>query len=349
MKLKNEIEPENMVNDNVDPGIGQTGETDSHFSRIKRLIRAFFKKTLLALVILIILIAIAAYFLLSPSVGKTNLLVLGISGAGHSGSDLTDTIIFISADQQTNKALALSLPRDIWVPELRTKLNSVYHYQGIDGTKKVIGEILGQNINYYLIIDFSIFQRAIDLMGGVKVDVINSFDDYRYPIAGKENDLCNGDPEFKCRYEHLHFGAGPQTMDGETALKYVRSRYAEGEEGSDFSRSLRQQKLLLAVKNKLLSRDFLVHPERIIQLIKLTNSSVKTDYPRRKYLDLLKTASRFRTLEIKTEVLNGDRLINPSPSKKLYDGQWVLIPKSGNWDEIRKYVKYLISNPSLPN
>jgi len=90
----------------------------------------------------------------------------------------------------------------------------------------------------------------VDLLDGVEVDVENTFDDYRYPINGKENDLCDGDPEYDCRYEDIHFDQGLQLMSGETSLKYVRSRNAEGDEGTDFARSQRQQRLLLSFKEK---------------------------------------------------------------------------------------------------
>lgn len=343
MKLEAEEEPEIGLESQSDQKGKTLNNSNLNEARKKSSFGGQVGKFFLVLTVFLILAAATSRFLLKDPPGRSNLVVLGISGQGHAGSDLTDAMIFVSLDYRMSKILLLSLPRDIWVSELRTKLNSVYHYQGVDGTKKIVGGILGQEISHYLLIDFSIFQKAIDLLGGVEVKVAKSFDDYHYPITGKENDLCNGDPEFKCRYEHVHFDAGLQLMNGETALKYVRSRYAEGEEGSDFARSLRQQNLLLAVKNKLLSKEFLAHPKLAIQLIKLAKSSIKTDYPSNKYIDLVKMASRYRSLVVKTEVLNGNRLVNPPSSKKLYDSQWVLVPEAGNWEEVQNYVKQLLT------
>ncbi|MCX6724757.1 MAG: LCP family protein, partial [Candidatus Shapirobacteria bacterium] len=144
---------------------------------------------------------------LRPSFGRTNLLVLGVAGANHSGSDLTDSIIFVSLENQTGKTLVLSLPRDIWIAPLRAKLNSVYHYEGMEETKKAVGEILGQKIDYSFVVDFNLFTKIVDDLGGVKVNIERTFDDFKYPLAGRENDLCNGDPEYKCRYESVHFEA----------------------------------------------------------------------------------------------------------------------------------------------
>lgn len=295
------------------------------------------------LVLLLLLIGFGYYYLSRPFSGRTNFMFLGLAGADHAAGDLTDTILYAVVDHQSGNVLLLSLPRDIWLPALRAKLNSVYHYQGLEGSKRAVTEILDQPVDYGLILNFNGLVEIIDVLGGVEVEVAKAFDDYRYPIPGKENDLCGGDQTFVCRYERLHFNAGKQLMDGQKALKFVRSRNADGEEGSDFARSLRQQRLLLAIKNRVLSPKFWLNPKRTIQLVKVVNLNVKTDFPKEKYLDLLRIATRFRSLKIQTEVLNGERLVNPPPSKKLYDDQWVLIPKNGDWSEIREYVKRLLS------
>ena len=59
---------------------------------------------------------------------RTNILILGKGGAGHDAPDLTDTIIFASFDQDSSSISLISLPRDIWLPDLRAKLNSVYYW-----------------------------------------------------------------------------------------------------------------------------------------------------------------------------------------------------------------------------
>jgi LCP family protein required for cell wall assembly len=279
---------------------------------------------------------------LRPSPGRTNFLILGIAGENHEGSDLTDTLIFVSVDNQTGKTLLLSLPRDIWITPLRTKLNSLYHYQGLEETKKYVGEILGQKIDYGLVIDFNLFTKIVDSLGGVTVEVERSFDDYKYPLAGKENDLCGGDKEYKCRYEHVHFEAGTQVMDGATALKYVRSRHAEGDEGTDFARSQRQQRMIMAIKRKIFTPQIIFNPRKLIGLWQLINSNIKTDIPQEKYDDLLKIALKLRKNNFRTEVLNNGFLINPPTSKAKYDNQWVLVPKSGDWQEVQEHVKDLI-------
>jgi len=204
------------------------------------------------------------------------------------------------------------------------------------------------------LINFDVFTQIIDTLGGVEVDVERSFDDYKYPIPGKENDFCDGDPEYKCRYEHIHFEAGLQRMDGERALKYVRSRFAEGKEGTDFARSKRQQRLLFAIKNKVLSPRTLLKLGIPLsakvgstvggQLIKVVLSNIETDIPQEKYLGFVKLGLRFRSENLWMEVLDEDYLIIPPPSKEKYDEQWVLIPRTGDWEEVQEYLRGLLSD-----
>jgi len=290
------------------------------------------------------LLVIGLYYLFQPKAGRTNILVLGVSGENYTGSDLTDSIIFFSVENKTGESFLLSLPRDIWVAPLRTKLNSIYHYKGIEETREVISDILGQDIDYSLIVDFDVFVETVDLLDGVEVNVENTFDDYRYPINGKENDLCDGDPEYDCRYEDIHFDQGLQLMSGETSLKYVRSRNAEGDEGTDFARSQRQQRLLLSLKKKILTPKFIFNFQKIEQLVNLLNENIKTDINQGDYDDLIKIGLKIKKSKMRTEVLNDGYLINPPPSKEKYDNQWVLVPEAENWDEVHKYVENLLQN-----
>lgn len=197
-----------------------------------------------------------------------------------------------------------------------------------------------------MLVDFTGFSRVIDLLGGIEVNVERSFDDYKYPIAGREKDLCNGDKEFKCRYEHIHFNSGLQPMNGETALKYVRSRNAEGEEGTDFSRSQRQQKVMLAIKDKILSYKVLLNPAKIKELKSALGDYIKLDTSLNDnqitalfslMIRFVKNKNQIRTITIDTGTEDNPGFLYNPPLEKYK--QWVLVPQSGNWLEIQKYVK----------
>lgn len=271
--------------------------------------------------------------------GRINFLILGIRGFETNDADLTDTIIFISLDQKNKKAVLLSVPRDLWIEEIQAKINTAYHYGGFDLAKKTIAEVLGQEIDYMVVVNFESFGEIVNVLDGVMINVQRSFDDFRYPIAGKENDLCDGDKEYKCRYEHLHFDAGSQKMDGKTALKYIRSRNAEGEEGTDFARTARQQQLVLALKQKILTLNVYFNPSKVSRLFKVFQEYLVVDINRFEYGNLALLLARIDWNQMKVAALNGNLLLNP---KSHYSKQWVLVPKSGDWQGVHEFVSSLL-------
>ena len=271
--------------------------------------------------------------------GRINFLILGIRGFETNDADLTDTIIFISLDQKNKKAVLLSVPRDLWIEEIQAKINTAYHYGGFDLAKKTIAEVLGQEIDYMVVVNFESFGEIINVLDGVMINVQRSFDDFRYPIAGKENDLCDGDKEYKCRYESIHFDAGSQKMDGKTALKYIRSRNAEGEEGTDFARTARQQQLILSLKQKILTPGIYLNPDKISRLFKVFQEYLTVDINRWEYGNLALFLVKIDWNQVKIAALNGNLLLNP---KSHYSKQWVLVPKSGDWQEVQAFIGELL-------
>lgn len=271
--------------------------------------------------------------------GRTNFLILGIRGFETNDSDLTDTIVFVSLDQKSKRATLLSVPRDLWIPEIQAKINTAYHYGGFDLAKKTVSEVLGQEVHYLVVVNLESLGEIVDVLGGVTVNVRRSFTDSRYPIAGRENDLCDGDKEFKCRYETIHFEAGEQQMDGETALKYIRSRNAEGEEGTDFARNARQQQLVLALKQKALTRSVYLNPIKVSRLFRVFQEYLVVDINRFEYGNLALLLKRIDWNQIKTASLDDSLLTNP---KNHYSKQWVLVPQSGDWQGIHGFVDSLL-------
>jgi polyisoprenyl-teichoic acid--peptidoglycan teichoic acid transferase len=269
--------------------------------------------------------------------GRVNLLILGVGGGTHEGFDLTDTILFVSTNINTGDTVLVSIPRDIWVASSKSKINATYHYGeerqpgtgGLISAKAAVTEIINQPVDYAAVIDFSTFTKFIDTIGGVDVSVDRTFDDLDYPIAGKEDDLCSGDPDVRCRYEHVHFDQGLQHMDGTTALKFVRSRHStDPEEGSDFARSRRQEKVISAIKAKLISPEIIKRPHIYEDLITLLSQSVKTDIPQTAYYNLFKLGLKVKDQTLRTAALTDpDQLYHPDISSE-FDNQWVLLPKT---------------------
>jgi len=287
--------------------------------------------------------------------GRTNILALGVdrrSNAGFVSGVLTDTVMVASLDAKKKDVVIISIPRDLWVKMdnyTSGKINSAYAFGGVELTQKVVEQVLGIPIHYFIVVDFESFEKAIDVLGGVDVNVENAFDDYKYPIFGKELDECGGDPELKCRYEHLHFDAGLQQMDGETALAFARSRYAEGPEGGDFARMKRQQKVMLAAKDKALSLRTLTDPRKLKELYELFSDSIETNIGFREVERLYQISQNFDNGQIKSSLIGGawddENALLYTPAAELYGGAYVLVPKAGNFSEIHYFVqKLLFSN-----
>lgn len=278
---------------------------------------------------------------------RTNVLLLGMGGEGHEGALLTDSMVIFSYNHDTNDAHLLSLPRDLWIDSLKTKINATYYYGGQEQeggglilTKSAVSEITGVPIHYAFAINFNGFIEAIDLVGGIDVNVERTFDDYKYPVPGKENVFPEED-----RYQHLHFDAGPEHMDGETALRFVRSRYAEGEEGTDFARSRRQQLVLLAFKDKVVSTQTLLNPKRISELFTVYQNNIDTDIKDTEYGAFAKIAltvdrNKFKNIVLSAEEEEGQIAILENPKNRTpYQGQYVLIARDNNWNALKQYIQ----------
>ncbi len=276
---------------------------------------------------------------------RINILLLGIGGGNHDGGNLTDTIMLASLKPTTKQVSLISIPRDLTAAVSGwRKINSVNAYaeqklagSGGTETSKAISEVLQEPINYYVRIDFEGFKRVIDEIGGVEINVENSFDDYTYPAYGQEDN-----PNYYARFEHLRFTAGPTKMNGTLALKYARSRHALGVEGSDFARARRQQLLLEAVKEKLLSRQTLLNPVVLTKLISEFNQDVSTNIST---WEIIRLWDLFKDVK-KDQIIN--KVLSDAPDGYLVagsgqDGAYILTPRSGNYSEIRSMVQNIFN------
>ena len=293
--------------------------------------------------------------------GRANFVFLGISGGNHAGANLTDSIIFISLDFEKKDALMVSIPRDIWLPSLKTKINSAYHYGeekekggGLILAKSAVSEVLGQPVLNAFVLDFETFKKIIDLIGGIEVNVSPGFEDKFYPIPGMEDDFCGGDPEFLCRYETIRFASGSQIMDGEKALKFVRSRFSGDGNGTDFSRSRRQQLVINSIigkmKNLLMQKKF----DLLKSMFDLGIDSLETDMEFPQILSLAKFFYFNRDMTVRQAALDsGDDVkdiagLLENPPLWEYDGIWVLVPRNGDFEEIHRYISCQMEGRTCP-
>lgn len=305
----------------------------------------FLKIVLIFVLILIFVTGVSTWILYSkiPKIERpVSILILGKGGIGHTAPNLTDTIMISHLNTDKKNIKVVSLPRDLWVDEIRAKLNTAYHYGGFKMATDSVYTVTGVPVNYTVVVDFSLFKDLIDTIGGINVNVVNSFTDEKYPIAGLEEDLCDGDRLFKCRYETIKFEKGQVNMNGELALKFVRSRNAVGDEGTDLAREKRQQQVISGIKEKLLSRQVLTDFEVLKKLYNTLLSHVETDMDRDTAIGLFKFV-----LESQSNVFFltfPEELVKVSQGNKKYDKQYVFIPTSGSWQEINNWMKNNLQN-----
>ncbi|GIK84130.1 MAG: hypothetical protein BroJett025_07520 [Patescibacteria group bacterium] len=291
-----------------------------------------------------------------------SILLLGYGGAGHEGGFLSDVIQVVHFDFDAKLISFISIPRDLFVTlpnGTNGKINTAFSlgdkndpiHSGSQIAKEMVTMVTGIPIDTFISIDFVGFQVAIGgILDGLEVTVSETLDDKWYPIEGKQLETCGKTPEevaeltntltgfelerqFECRYQRIYYPIGIHHMEGGDALAYVRSRH--GSAGGDFSRSKRQQEVLLAVRDKLFTLKAL---EKIPLFFKtmialtdtdLTIDTISTLAPK------LATAKDMRTQSI---TLSTQNVFEHSKSST---GAYIVVPKTGlnNWQETRDFVK----------
>lgn len=246
-------------------------------------------------------------------------------------------------------------------------------------TSQVIGEILKQPIQYYVRVDFSGFIELINTVGGIDVQIDRPFTDPSYPVIGRENDTCGQQvalidtapktqsttseivsvalPEEKppvktlnygCRFISLTFNEGMTHMDGKTALAFVRSRHGNNGEGSDFARSRRQQKVIMALKEKAFSVTTLLNPIRLNGILNTLQKNIATNFS---VSELMRLAGDLK--DLKSEEV-ASHVIDASDDSPLYstslNGAFVLLPKNDDWTPLQKMAQYIFTKekPQVP-
>lgn len=278
--------------------------------------------------------------------GRINILVMGKGGAGHDGGGLTDSMMVVSVNPVDKTAAMLSIPRDLYVPvpnsKKYVKINEIFQAGdkekrggGPALVKQAVGDILDLPIHYYVAVDFYGFKKLVDQIGGIDVYVDKNLSDPFYPDQNMQG------------YDPFYIKAGQKRLDGETALKYARSRY--GSAGGDFDRALRQQKVLSAVKDKIMNLGFLANPKKLVDLINIIGDHVRTDFTPNEVYAMAKMLKDVDTSKIISKVLTTgsdgelvDAYIN-CDVKCVYISK----PKTGNWEQIQRVAHELFTDPDL--
>ena len=268
--------------------------------------------------------------------GRMNVLILGIGGAGHEGSNLTDSILLASFDTYAKKIGLVSLPRDLAFPlgsGRFEKINAVHAYaeqdapgEGAVRTAQAFSALLEVPIDHVIRIDFQGFRKFIDAIDGIDVTVENGFTDPTYPAVNPPNS-----------WKTVSFKKGTQHMTGEQALIFARSRHGNNGEGSDFARSRRQQLVMLAVRDKLLSLGTLTDANKLADMYRAISDHLQTNLS---VWDLLRFAPMAKDFSRENMTLT---TLTDAPDGLLVSGNvggaYMLFPKEPDWSQIRTVVQ----------
>ena len=298
--------------------------------------------------------AIVEEFMTEKVKGTTNILIAWIWGKWHDGSDLTDSIMLASLDEKKNIVTLLSLPRDLYVsyPNGRWsgRINSLYDLGkrdkvGITYLADKVSEITWQTIDHYFVIDFSGFKDIINILGWVSIDVPESIIDREYP-------------DDNWGYMTFKVEKWVQIFDGDTALRYARSRHST----SDFDRSNRQQLIIKWIKEKASELGIITDASKIGEIYTAIISHLDTDLS---IADMAQTALTFS--DTKSENIGVVSLSDAcfsmtkcapwsylySPSRDLFGGNAVIIPENAKanklsfYSDIRRFVDLTFHFPLL--
>lgn len=298
--------------------------------------------------------------------GFTNILIIGTGDQNHDGADLTDTMIVASIDPvNTRSVVMLSLPRDLYL-EGGTygdgRINAIYanrkyrlmrngleeegaSKQALEDLAAEIGGRLGMTIHGVLKADFTAFEQVVDAVGGVDVVVAEDLTDYSYPLS-------------ETRIGTFSIKAGPQHLDGETALKYARSRHST----NDFDRSARQQQILQAIAEKARGMGRFDQAGLLLSLNERLQGHVETTMDTDELLGLAQVASVLsldRMVRMQVNFTAGSDYYEAaaggfvySAPPELFEGASVLLPTASpagknDWSQLRTFAQMLLLRRDL--
>jgi len=192
---------------------------------------------------------------------RLNVLLLGIDSREGGTTQNTDTMMVLTLDPVHKTAGMLSIPRDTLIDRrglMRDKINAAYAIGGPELARRAAEDLLLVPIHSWALINFEAFTKIVDGAGGAVIDVRRPIRDEFYPTAA-------------FGVQRVSVLAGPQTMSGDEALRYARTRYSS----NDYDRSVRQQDVLSALRARLADGALLL---RIPAILDSVGGAVSTSF-----------------------------------------------------------------------
>ena len=212
--------------------------------------------------------------------------------------NMTDTIMIVKYDPQSQSATMLSVPRDSFVGNnedtatASDKINSKYASGGAQATLNAVNNLTGMKLRYYLVIDTKALRDIVDAVGGVYFDVPidMDYDDVTQDLA-------------------IHLKAGPQLLNGEQAEGVVRFRhnnngtsYSAAYGDNDLGRMKTQRAFIEAVINQVVKPSNIT---KVNKLMEIASEEIETNFDWNDAKDYMASLMKFDTSNLKTGTLPG--------------------------------------------
>jgi LCP family protein required for cell wall assembly len=262
-----------------------------------------------------------------------NILLLGVdTRESDSAPPRSDTMIVVRIDPVQKRVDMLSIPRDLLVDIpgfYQTKINAAYPFgeasSSVPGggptlAAQTVEQNFGIYIDYFAEVDIQGMEKVIDTLDGIIIDVPGVVKDDQYPTADYG-------------YTRVYFTPGLQLMDGQTAVRYSRTRHDDG----DFARQDRQQEVLMAIRDRALATGII---SKLPELISEVGDSVRTDLSLRQVLSLARLGQDIDSSNIYSHSLL------PYVQDQYIDGGYYLI---GDWAGIQALAQDLPDDPNARN
>ncbi len=245
-----------------------------------------------------------------------NILLLGADDDRKfaPGERLTQTMIVLRIEPEKGHVVVFSIPRDLWVKipgHPQAKIDFAYRWGGVALARQTVSELFHIPIHFYAYVGLQGLVRVVDLVGGVDLDVLHPVIDEEYPDDLK--------PESPYDAVRLYLPAGPQHLDGRRALEYVRSRH--GDLLGDIGRSVRQQQLLFALRQRLGTIDLVAQAPALSRELA---ALVESDVGPLRAAQLAQLVSTLKREDIEQLILYLSEFVDEGESE---DGQQILLPR----------------------
>lgn len=238
---------------------------------------------------------------------QVNILFMGVDARSAETNSRSDTMILACIDKQASKVVLIWIPRDTRIEVSKgryDKINSVNAVKGPEAACKAVSDLLNTRVDYYVVTNFQGFVKIIDTLGGVHIDV--------------ETDMRHYDPDPNLR---INLAKGPQVLNGQDALRYVRYR---GGPTADIGRTARQQKFIKAVIAEMFTtKNIFKLPELVPQLL----AHVKTNLPATEVTSLANLAQKFNTGNVVTQTLPGYSFTDPKTGASYWQADEKVTPR----------------------